>query len=130
MVERPRVLIAGEWLVLEPIDGGARTRLIARTRGGWLEAFARRIPLVGRPLGVLAGLIDRWPLELLHHYMEAGMLTGVKARVEASGSTIEIESQAASPPPSCSPTALGSVTFDQARRGGSPLIVGARTSES
>ena len=95
MVEPPRVLIAGEWLVLEPLDSGTRTRLIARTRGGWLEAFARRVPLVGRPLGMLAGLIDRWPLELLHHYMEAGMLTGVKARVEATRSGIHVESLAA-----------------------------------
>jgi len=84
MVDRPRVLVAGEWLVLEPLDGGARTRLIARTRGAWLEALVRLIPLLGPLLAPVAALIDRWPLELLHHYMEAGMLKGVKARVEGA----------------------------------------------
>ena len=84
MVDRPRVLIAGEWLVLEPLDGGTRTRLVARTRGGWVEPFARTVPVLGPFLGPIAGLIDRWPLELLHHYMETGMLKGIKARVEAT----------------------------------------------
>jgi hypothetical protein len=83
LVDRPRVLVAGEWLVLEPVDGGTKTRLIARTRGGWLEAFARMIPLAGPLIARVAGLVDRWPLELLHHYMEAGMLEGIKARAEA-----------------------------------------------
>ena len=84
LLDRPHVLIAGEWLVLEPLDGGTRTRLIARTRGGWLEAVARMAPVIGPLLGPIAGLVDRWPLELLHHYMEAGMLQGIKARVEAA----------------------------------------------
>ena len=84
LVDRPRVLVAGEWLVLEPLAGGTRTRLIARTRGGWLEPFARMVPALGPVLGPIAGLVDRWPLELLHHYMEAGMLEGIKARAEAS----------------------------------------------
>ena len=70
MVDRPRVLIAGEWLVLEPLEAGTRTRLIARTRGGWLEPFARMVPVLGRLLGPIGALVDRWPLELLHHYME------------------------------------------------------------
>jgi hypothetical protein len=83
LVDRPRVLVAGEWLVLEPVDGGTKTRLIARTRGGWLEPFARMIPLAGPLIARVAGLVDRWPLELLHHYMEAGMLEGIKARAEA-----------------------------------------------
>jgi hypothetical protein len=83
LIDRPRVLVAGEWLVLEPLEGGRRTRLIARTRGGWFEPFARRIPTVGWILGLVAGLVDRWPLELLHHYMETGMLEGIKARAEA-----------------------------------------------
>jgi hypothetical protein len=84
MVDRPQVLIAGEWLVLEPLEGGTKTRLIARTRGGWLEPFARPVPVLGRLLGPIAGLVDRWPLELLHHYMETGMLKGIRARVEAA----------------------------------------------
>ena len=95
MIDPPHVLIAGEWLVLQPLDHGTRTRLIARTRGGWLEPFARRVPVAGRPLGWLAGLIDRWPLELLHHYMEAGMLNGVKARAEARSARIAAEPLAA-----------------------------------
>jgi hypothetical protein len=82
MVDPPRCLVAGEWLVLEPIDGGTKTRLIARTRGGWLEPFARKVPILWPPLWLLAALIDRGPGELLHHYMEAGMLQGVKERVE------------------------------------------------
>ena len=95
MIDPPRVLIAGEWLVLEPLDQGTRTRLIARTRGGWLEPFARRVPVVGQPLGWLVGLIDRWPLELLHHYMEVGMLEGVKTRAEARSASIAAEPLAA-----------------------------------
>jgi hypothetical protein len=95
LVDPPRVLIAGEWLVLEPLHDRTRTRLIARTRGGWLEPFARRVPLVGGLLGLLGGLIDRWPLELLHHYMEAGMLLGVKARAEAMGARSDVHPRAA-----------------------------------
>jgi hypothetical protein len=83
-LDEPRCLIAGEWLVLEPRDGGRRTRLIARTRGAWLEPFALRVPVLGPLLWPLAALIDRGPLELLHHYMETGMLKGIKARVEAA----------------------------------------------
>jgi len=83
-LDRPRCLIAGEWLVLEPLDAGARTRLIARTRGGWLEPFARRVPVLWPLLWPVAALIERGPGELLHHYMETGMLKGIKARVEAS----------------------------------------------
>jgi hypothetical protein len=82
LADPPRVLVADEWLVLEPLDLGTKTRLIARTRGGWLEPFARMVPVAGPVLGPVAGLIDRWPLELLHHYMERGMLEGIKARAE------------------------------------------------
>jgi hypothetical protein len=32
----------------------------------------------------LAALVDRGPGEILHHYMESGMLKGIKARVEAA----------------------------------------------
>ncbi len=84
-VEPPRYLMAGEWLVLEPLDGGRRTRLIARTRGAWFEYIAGRVPVLGPLLRPVAGLIDRGPGELLHHYMETGMLQGIKARAEASG---------------------------------------------
>lgn len=87
LVDPPRCLVAGEWLVLEPRDDGARTRLIARTRGGFLEPFARRVPLVWPVLVPLAALIDRGPLELLHHYMEVGLLRGIKARAESGPDT-------------------------------------------
>ena len=80
----PRLLIAGEWFVLRPLDDGTRTRLLVRTRGGWLEPFARRGPLVGPILAPVAAVADRGPLELLHHCMEAGMLKGIKTRVEAT----------------------------------------------
>jgi hypothetical protein len=96
MVDRPRCLIAGEWLVLEPLAGGSRTRLIARTRGGWLEPLARKIPIIWPLLWPIAALIERGPGELLHHYMESGMLLGIKARVEASG-PIPLMSAAAAP---------------------------------
>ena len=85
MVDRPRCLIAGEWLVLEPLAGGSKTRLIARTRGGWLEPLARKVPVIGPLLWPIAALIERGPGELLHPYRESGMLLGIKARVEASG---------------------------------------------
>jgi hypothetical protein len=89
MVDRPRCLIAGEWLVLEPLDGETRTRLIARTRGGWLEPFARRVPVLWPLLWPIAALIDRGPGELLHHYMESGMLKGIKSRVEAARTAMQ-----------------------------------------
>lgn len=84
MVDRPHCLIAGEWLVLEPLEGGTRTRLIARTRGGWLEPLARKVPILWPLLWPMAAMIERGPGELLHHYMETGMLKGLKARAEAA----------------------------------------------
>jgi hypothetical protein len=82
-LDYPRLLIAGEWFVLEPLEV-RRTRLIVRTRGGWVEPLVRDVPVVGRVLAPLAGLVDRGPGELLHFYMETGMLTGIKQRVEAA----------------------------------------------
>jgi hypothetical protein len=95
MVDRPRCLIAGEWLVLEPLAGGSKTRLIARTRGDWLEPLARKVPVIGPLLWPIAALIERGPGELLHHYMESGMLLGIKARVESSGPIPEVSAAAA-----------------------------------
>jgi hypothetical protein len=95
MVDRPRCLIAGEWLVLEPLAGGSKTRLIARTRGGWLEPLTRKVPVIGPLLWPIAALIERGPGELLHHYMESGMLLGIKARVEASGPIPQVSAVAA-----------------------------------
>ena len=113
LVDPPRALWAGEHLVLRPLEGGRRTRLIARTRGGWLEPFARRLPI--RPLAwPLAALFDRGPGELLHHYMEAGMLQGVKARVEASSVLPDGERDLAAEPASGRQGA--STTADSGRR--------------
>ena len=95
LADPPRVLWAGEWLVLEPLDQGTQTRLIARTRGGWSEPFARKVPVLWPLLWPLAALIDRGPLELLHHYMETGMLKGIKARVEAASETTPVDLSAA-----------------------------------
>ena len=95
MVDRPHCLIAGEWLVLESLAGGSKTRLIARTRGGWLEPLAREVPVIGPLLWPIAALIERGPGELLHHYMESGMLLGIKARVEASGPITQVSAAAA-----------------------------------
>lgn len=84
LVDRPHCLVAGEWLVLEPLDGGTRTRLIARTRGSWIEWAARRVPVLWPLLWPIGWLVDRGPAELLHHYMETGMLEGIKGRAEAA----------------------------------------------
>ena len=52
--------------------------MIIRSRGGWLAPIAKRVPL----LWPLAAFIDAVPGELLHHYMESGMLLGIKKRAE------------------------------------------------
>jgi hypothetical protein len=65
MVDPPRCLIDGEWLVLEPL--------------------ARRVPVIGPLLEMILAVIERGPGELLHHDMERGMLLGIKASVEATG---------------------------------------------
>ncbi|MDH3684440.1 MAG: hypothetical protein OEV40_31360, partial [Acidimicrobiia bacterium] len=82
MLDPPRCLVAGEWLVLEPVADGRGTRLIARTRGGWLEPLVLKIPIAGWLVWPVAALIDRGPLELLHHNMESKMLKGIKQRAE------------------------------------------------
>jgi hypothetical protein len=64
--------------------------LIARTRGGWLEPLARKVPVIGPLLWPIAALIERGPGQLLHHYMESGMLLGIKARVETSALRLEL----------------------------------------
>jgi hypothetical protein len=43
----------------------------------------------------VAALVERGPGELLHHYMESGMLLGIKARVEASRPTPHASADAA-----------------------------------
>jgi hypothetical protein len=85
VADAPRTLIAGEWFVLSELPNG-QTRVLVRTRGGWFERLARLIPGVGRIAFPIAALLDRVPGELLHHYMEAAMLRGLKTRVEQAES--------------------------------------------
>ncbi len=76
-------MIAGEWLVLERLEGGSKTTLLVGA-GGWLEPFARRVPgRAGRLLATLAALIERWSLESPHDHSEVGMLGGIGMRVES-----------------------------------------------
>jgi hypothetical protein len=46
--------------------------------------MARHAALLSPVLRPIAAVIDRGPGELLHHYMETGMLKGLKARVEVA----------------------------------------------
>jgi hypothetical protein len=99
-VEPYQHLIAQETFVLRPLPGG-KTRLITRCRGmGFVSPAARailpdagpvprliqfavlRIP--GADLGLRA--LDFFIADPLHHYMETGMLTGIKARAEGKRS--------------------------------------------
>jgi hypothetical protein len=90
-------LVTGEAFVLRPLIGGG-TRLIVRYRGaGYLSAagegvapdaplplrlfaFAVRTP----PVGLMARGFDFFVADPLHHYMEVGMLNGIKERAEAT----------------------------------------------
>lgn len=95
-IEPSRHLVAGETWVLRPLPGD-RTRLIARYQGaGFIaagaEAVAPNAPLPARllhvtmariPGAVLIGRgVDFFFSEPLHHYMESGMLKGIKVRAE------------------------------------------------
>ena len=97
-VEPLKHLVAFETFVLRPLPGG-RTRLIARTRGtGYLlpalQAVApdagplpRLIASVVRHLpgaGLLARGFDVVVADPLHHYMDTGLLKGVKKRAEGA----------------------------------------------
>lgn len=95
-----RHLVAQETYMLRPLPGG-KTRFIARYRGmGYLSPAVHTI----RPdAGPLPGLIrfavlrvpgadlairalDFFAADPLHHYMETGMLNGIKARAEGKHS--------------------------------------------
>jgi hypothetical protein len=95
-VEPYRHLVAQETYVLRPLPGN-RTRLIARYRGaGFVSPAAHAIrPDAGRLPRLLRFAVlhvpgvdlalrgfDFFVSDLLHHYMETGMLTGIKARAE------------------------------------------------
>lgn len=51
-----------------------------------LHLLVRRMPVAWPLLWPVAALMNRGPLELLHHYMESGMLKGIKERAEAAHS--------------------------------------------
>jgi hypothetical protein len=91
-----RHLVAQETYVLRPLPGG-KTRLIARYRGmGYLSPAAHAIRpdagLLSRLIGFavlrIPGVdlairaLDFFAGDPLHHYMETGMLNGIKARAE------------------------------------------------
>jgi hypothetical protein len=96
-LEPNRHLVAGEAFVLRSLPGG-RTRLIVRSCGtGYLiaaaEAVAADAPLVTRSVAFIvrnvpgaklaARGLDFFVGDLLHHYMETGMLRGIKTRAES-----------------------------------------------
>ena len=95
-VEPYRHLVAQETYVLRPLPGN-KTRLIARHRGaGFVSPAAHAIRPDAGPLprlllfavlhlpGVDLALrgFDLFVSDPLHHYMETGMLAGIKARAE------------------------------------------------
>jgi hypothetical protein len=95
-VEPYRHLVAQETYVLRPLAGN-KTRLIARYRGaGFVSPAAHAIrPDAGRLPRLLRFAVlhlpgvdlalrgfDFFVSDLLHHYMETGMLAGIKARAE------------------------------------------------
>jgi hypothetical protein len=95
-LEPNRHLVAGEAFVLRSWPGN-RTRLIIRARGmGYItaavDAVADDAPLPARLIRLivlhvpgarlLARSLDFFVGDPLHHYMETGMLTGIKERAE------------------------------------------------
>lgn len=109
-VEPNRHLVAQETFVLRPLPGNM-TRLITRYRGmGYLSPAARAIRPDAGPvprlirfavlrvpgLDVALRALDFFVGDPLHHYMETGMLTGIKARAEGKCSDAD-DTDAAAP---------------------------------
>jgi hypothetical protein len=95
-VEPNRHLVTFETFVLRPLPG-SRTRLIARYRGdGFVEPAFRAVGpdappplrLIGSAVRTVPGMdllargFDFFVSDPLHHYMDAGMLRGIKRRAE------------------------------------------------
>jgi hypothetical protein len=115
-LEPNRHLVAGEAFVLRPLPGD-RTRLIVRSRGtGYItaavEAVADDVPPLTKAVAFIvrnlpgaklaAHGLDFFVGDPLHHYMETGMLTGIKARAEGRCSHV---GDAAAAAPSVEPVA-------------------------
>jgi hypothetical protein len=98
-IEPPSHLVAAEAFVLKELPHD-RTRLIVRYRGDGfvvpaIRALAADAPWLPRTLAAaitrIPGLIplvrafDLLVSDPLHHYMETGMLKGIKTRVEGAG---------------------------------------------
>ena len=98
-VEPNRHLVSFETFVLRPLPGG-RTRLIARYRGdGFVQPAVHAIAPDAAPLIRLIGFtvrhfpgvdllargFDFFLSDPLHHYMESGVLKGIKKRAEEPG---------------------------------------------
>jgi hypothetical protein len=96
--EPGRHLVAQEAFVLRPLPGG-KTRLITRYRGmGFVSPAAHAVSSGAGPVprliqfavlripgaGLAARALDFFVADPLHHYMETGMLTGIKARAEGN----------------------------------------------
>lgn len=72
------LVIGSSWaFVLEPLPEG-RTRLIVRTRGGWMHEWLADHPAL-RPIG---DVVDHVVGEPLHFAMERKMMLGIKERAE------------------------------------------------
>lgn len=97
-IEPHRHLVAGEAFVLRPLPGN-RTRLIVRCRGmGYISAAAQGAaadaPALTKAIAfalhrvpgamLLARGMDFFIGDPLHHYMEVGMLRGIKLRAEGT----------------------------------------------
>jgi len=97
-IEPNRHLVAGEAFVLRPLPGN-RTRLIVRCRGmgyisGAAQGAAADAPVLTKAVVfalhrvpgalLLARGIDFLVADPFHHYMEVGMLRGIKERAEGT----------------------------------------------
>lgn len=99
-IEPFRHLVHAEAFVLRPLPSG-RTRLIVRYRGtGFISPALHNLAPDAPPLSraaafiaahvpgvdLLARALDFFVSDPLHHYMEAGMLKGIKSRAEGAAS--------------------------------------------
>ena len=94
----PEYLVAQETFVLRRLPGD-RTRFITRYRStgyvlpaasalaedaGQMARFIRFVVLRIPGMQFVARILDFFVLDLLHHYMETGMIKGIKRRAEAT----------------------------------------------